>query len=172
MRKTHFLILIAVTLLFVFSSCATTNPDGSPKWTTHVPQSWRTYYATGYGKLSNVTNSRIRAESAAIDDIARWASVTVHTAVTNYTNDVGFEHTEVLEVFSHQVVDISLRGVVIEKSYIDKDGGVWVLASFSTKHLKEAYKEQVKKLEQQQNITQAEKMIHYLEVLLDKEAFQ
>jgi hypothetical protein len=86
-KRALFYTLVLLGILALFMGCATTNADGSPKWTTKVPSNWRTYYATGYGKLSNVQNSRMRAEALATDAVARWASVTVQASLTNYFED-------------------------------------------------------------------------------------
>jgi hypothetical protein len=88
-KRALFYTLVLLGILALFMGCATTNADGSPKWTTKVPSNWRTYYATGYGKLSNVQNSRMRAEALATDAVARWASVTVQASLTNYIYFIG-----------------------------------------------------------------------------------
>ncbi|MDD3823736.1 MAG: LPP20 family lipoprotein [Sphaerochaetaceae bacterium] len=163
------MVLVALVLL---AGCATTNADGSPKWTTDVPSHWRTYHAVGYGKLSNVQNSRMRAEAMATDAVARWASVTVQGALTNYFQDSGSsgnQNLEMLESISRQVVDISLRGIQVEEQYTDADGGVWVLVSFPVKNLKDAYKAQSLKLEREAQIGKADLLIEYLERELAKE---
>lgn len=165
------IILIALALLTVLG-CATTNSDGSPKWTTDPPSHWRTYYSVGYGKLSNVQNSRMRAESMALDGIARWASTTVQGALTNYFQDSGAsgeQSLEMMESISRQIVNISLRGAQVEEHWTAPDGGVWVLVSFPVKNLKDAYKEQSAALERDAEIQKAELLIEYLEQELAKE---
>ena len=169
MRMTVGLLLAAILLV---SGCATTNPDGSPVWTTTVPSHWRTYYAVGYGKLSNVQNSRMRAEAMAADAVARWAGVTVQGALTNYFQDSGSsgeQSLEMLESVSRQVVDISLRGIEVEKVYTAPDGGVWVLVSFPVKNLKDAYRAQSEKLEREAAVREARVLVEYLERELAKE---
>lgn len=162
-------LIVAMALLI--SSCATTNADGSPKWTTKAPSNWRTYYASGYGKLSNVHNSRLRAEANATDAIARWASVTVQSAVTNYFEDSENSkvNIDLLESISHQVVDITLRGIEVEKVWVALDGGVWVLSSFPIKNLKDAYRKQSEALEHKKEIASGEILIAYLEAELAKQ---
>lgn len=172
MKRTLALITVGtILLLLVGIGCATTNPDGSPKWTTSPPSNWRTYYASGYGKLSNVQNSRMRAEALAMDQVARWASTTVQGALTNYFQDSGTSGQQTLEMMeniSRQIVNISLRGAAVEEQWVDAEGGVWVLVSFPVKNLKDAYKEQSAALERKAEIQQAQLLIDYLELELEK----
>jgi hypothetical protein len=170
-RNVVFLIIASIILLLVSMGCATTNPDGSPKWTTDPPSNWRTYYSAGYGKLSNVQNSRMRAEALAMDGIARWASTTVQGALTNYFQDSGTsgeQSLEMMENISRQIVNISLRGAKVEEQYVDASGGVWVLVSFPVKNLKDAYKAQSEDLERKAEIQEAQVLIDYLELELEK----
>jgi|SRR5690554_1684846 hypothetical protein len=172
MKRTLVLIAVIVALLVLVGiGCTTTNPDGSPKWTTNPPSNWRTYYSSGYGKLSNVQNSRMRAEALAMDGVARWASTTVQGALTNYFQDSGTsgeQSLEMMENISRQVVNISLRGAVVEEQWVDPDGGVWVLVSFPVKNLKDAYKEQSAALERKAEIQKAQVLVDYLELELEK----
>ena len=168
-RKLVLVTILVIVALGVFVGCSTTNRDGSPKWTTNPPTHWRTYYAVGYGKLSNQHNSRMRAEAVALDIIARWTGTTVDSALTNYINDTGDESIEMMENISKQVVKISLRGAVIEEQWTAPDGGVYVLVSFPIKNLKEAYKEQSAALERDSEIKKSEILIEYLEKELAKE---
>lgn len=165
-------IILCAALIAVSIGCASTNPDGSPKWTTEVPSHWRTYYAVGYGKLSNVQNSRMRAEAMATDAVARWASVTVQGALTNYFQDSGSsgaQSLEMMESISRQVVDISLRGIQVEEQWVAPDGGVWVLVSFPVKNLKDAYKAQSLEMERESELAKAQQLIEYLDKELAKE---
>lgn len=165
MRKSTLIVLVVIFALLV--GCATTNRDGSPKWTTNPPTSWRTYYSSGYGKLSTYQTSLMRAEAMATEAIARRADVAIQSAVANYFEEAQEGSLDLLEAVSKIVVDISLRGVEIQKRWIDSEGGVWVLAAFPVKNLKEAYKEQSRKLEREAKISNAEKMIEYLEKVLE-----
>ena len=173
MKRNIVVLTMVITLVVVMGiSCTTTNADGSPKWTTNPPTHWRTYYAVGYGKLSNVQNSRMRAEAMAIDGIARWASTTVQGALTNYFQDAGTngnQSLEMLESISRQIVNISLRGTQVEEQWTAPDGGVWVLVSFPIKNLKQAYKEQSAALKRNAEIQKTELLVEYLEKELAKE---
>ncbi len=172
MRRTYILAILLVLLVLGISiGCSTTNADGSPTWTTNPPTHKRTYYAVGYGKLSNPHNSRMRAEAMALDIIARWTGTTVDSALTNYIKDTGADggSLDMMESMSKQVVKISLRGTQIEEQYTAPDGSVYVLVSFPIKNLKQAYKEQSAALERDNELKKAEILIEYLEKELEKE---
>ena len=171
-RNSTLATILLVLLLITVLGCSTTNSDGSPKWTTDPPSNWRTHYSAGYGKLSNVQNSRMRAESMAMDSIARWASTTVQGALTNYFQDTGTsggQSLETMENISRQIVDISLKGAQVEEQWVAPDGGVWVLVSFPVKNLKDAYKEQSAALDRDAETLKARLMVEYLEKELAKE---
>jgi hypothetical protein len=146
------------------------NPDGSPAWTTNPPSNRSTFYAVGYGKLSNYQNSLMRAESAASDRIARWVSTSVRGALNNYFQDSGTsgEQTlEMMESISSQIVSISIGGAQMEEQWIDPDGGVWVLYSYPKKNVKDAYARQAEELERRSEAYQAQVLIEYLEKQLE-----
>ncbi len=151
MRKFLF-ILLTLTILLV--SCATKSPylsdhpefseDGAPYWTVLTPVDKHRYYGVGMGQLSNPINSKMRAEAGARDEIARQVSVLVNTAIKNYSNEAGItENTQELTAFENislQVVNTTLRNVIIENTYQDpQTKAIWVIASFDKKYLKDAY---------------------------------
>ncbi len=162
-------VLIVLVLLVLLMGCATTNPDGSPKWTTNPPSNWRTYYAVGYGKMANEYTSRLKAEAAARDVIARWSGTTVKSALVNYVESYGEDYSiEMMEQISTQVVNISLKRTQIEKQWVAPDGGVYVLVSYPIKYLKEAYKEQSAAMVRDHELEKAKLLIEYLEKELEK----
>ena len=163
-----FAFFIAMVVLLV--GCSTTNDDGSPKWTTNVPYSRTTFYAVGYGKLSNQQNSLMRAEAQAKDRIARWISTTVQGALSNYFLDSGTsgEQTlEMMESISSQIVNVSLNGSRMEEQWADPNGGVWVLYSYPIKNLKEAYRLRSEELQRKSQAYQVELLLKYLDIQLD-----
>jgi len=165
------LVIAAAGVFFTTAGCASkVNPDGSPAWTTNPPSTRSTYYTVGYGKLSNMQNSLIRAESAAKDRLARWASTTVRGALTNYFQDSGesgSQTVEMMENISSQIVNISVNGARIEEQWIDPDGGVWVLLSYPVKNLKDAYQRQAEELERKSEAYQVQLLLDYLDIELD-----
>lgn len=105
-----------------------------PAWVNKMPKNAETYYAVGYGKMSNKPNSIMRAEADAKDQIARWVTTSVKTALTNYTSDSGSgdnrQVLEFMENISKQVADQSLSGVERDEVWVDAEGGVYVMCSF------------------------------------------
>lgn len=152
MKKFLFILLTSTILLI---SCATKSPyltdhpeyteDGAPYWTVLTPvDKWR-YYGVGMGQLSNPINSKMRAEAGARDEIARQVSILVNTAIKNYTNEAGMinntQELNAFETISLQVVNTTLRNVIIENTYQDPETkAIWVIASFEKKYLEDAYK--------------------------------
>ncbi len=154
MKRSVLLVLLACALVMV-TSCASTpeaNPDGSPYWTTHVPTSGSKFYGVGYGKLSTKYNSQLKAEAGARDAISRAVSTQMKSMLTNFETEaqnrgLSAEALGAFETISVQVVNLSLRGVVIEETWLDPDGAMWALASFPTKNLKDAIKSEQEALQ-------------------------
>ena len=77
MKKLFVVLVIAIML----ASCATEtditekNADGSPIWTTEVPQSNKYVYGVGSAKLSNQQNSRTAADANARADLSRKLTI-------------------------------------------------------------------------------------------------
>lgn len=116
-----------------------------PAWVNKIPKSAEMYFAVGYGKMSNKPNSIMRAEADAKDQIARWVTTSVKTALTNYTSDSGSgdnrQVLEFMENISKQVADQSLSGVERDEVWVDPEGGVYVLASFPKANVGKSFEE-------------------------------
>lgn len=115
-----FMFILSSLLIVVTAGCASKfNTDGSPAWTTNPPSNLTTFFAVGYGKLSNYQNSLGRAESSAKDRIASWASTSVRGALTNYFQDSGESGSQTLEMMesiSSQIVNVAINGAAMEES--------------------------------------------------------
>ena len=146
-KKTIAVLATVALVSAAFMSCASAPADKpvaskiigkegvpQPDWVNKPPKSADIYYVVGYGKMSNKQNSIMRAESDGRDQIARWVTVNVKNALTNYTNDAGSgDNKQVLdymENISKQVADQSLTGVERDDVWVDAEGGVKVLCSF------------------------------------------
>jgi len=164
-------LVVSVLVISIFTGCqSAVNPDGSPTWTAKVPLTTSIYYATGYGKLTNVQNSLMRAESLAKDRIGRWVSTKVQGALTNFFQDTGNsggQTVEMLENISRQIVDVSINEARLVEQWIAPDGGVWVLYSYPVKNLKDAYRLKSEELERQSEAVQAKMLLEYLETELE-----
>lgn len=166
-------VLLIMTILVIFASCKTPKDlDGTPRWTQEVPKSASFLYVTGYGKLSNVQTSLMRAEAMARDRIGRWASTKVRGALTNYFQDfesINGQSVEIMEIISSQIVNVSIQGSLVEEQWVTPEGGVWVLMSYPIKNLKEAYILRSQELERQNEANQTQRLIEYLERELERE---
>lgn len=142
--------------------------DGAPLWTIRTPQDSKgLHYGVGSAKQSSVQLSRVRAESAAKDAIARWAETAVDNSLVNYIQDGGesLKSRQMLEVFeslSVQTVGIALRGVEVVDSYQASDGTVWVMSSYPIKNLKEAYRLKSEELERDHEEVRTKILLDYL----------
>lgn len=136
------LILIALVLV---TSCATetdidaVNEDGSPIWTTIVPESNKFVYGIGRAKLSTEANSTNSAEANARADLARKLQSTIKEATTNYTIDTEGELRNAYEQITMQVVNFTIQGVKTEQHWTAPDGTVWALVSIEAKSLDDQY---------------------------------
>lgn len=176
MRK-MILILVVIMMVLMALGCRSTgglNKDGSPQWTIDPPKdSWGLHYGVGSAKQSTLQLSQLRAESAAKDDIARWAETTVDNSLVSYIQEAGEvmrtqQMLEVMEAMSVQTVSIALRGVNVVERYQAPDGTVWILSSYPIKNLKEAYRLKSEELERESQAIQAKLLMDYLDVELAK----
>ena len=156
--------LIIMTLVLLLASCATetdidaVNEDGSPVWTTVVPESNKYVYGVGRAKLSNNVNSTNSADAAARADLARKLQSTIKDATVNYTADSEGVLLNAYEQITMQVVDFTIQGVKTEQHWTAPDGTVWSLVSIEAKSLDDQYalaaNDYLNKIEEQKADTQ------------------
>ena len=139
------LLISIVLLLFVLSGCETgtdidaVNTDGSPIWTTEIPESNKYLYGVGRAKLTNPVNSENAAESSARADLARKIQTTIQEAQTSYTADSSGSVAEAYERITMETVNITMRNVRVEQNWTAPDGTVWSLVSFRLSNLDDLY---------------------------------
>lgn len=114
-----------------------------PDWVYKTPTADDRHFESGYGLMSNRRNSIKRAETEAKNKIAGWISTNVEEVVVTYLNDAGSigdrQALDAMEVISRQVAEATLVGVTTEDMWVDKDGGVWVLASIPLANIEYAF---------------------------------
>lgn len=138
-------LILALMALMLLASCATetdidaVNDDGSPIWTTIVPESNKFVYGVGRAKLSTEANSTNLAEANARADLARKLQSTIKEATTNYTIDTEGELRNAYEQITMQVVNFTIQGVKTEQHWTAPDGTVWALVSIEAKSLDDQY---------------------------------
>lgn len=178
MIKISKLLIISLISISLFNGCKSSSPylskhaeftkDGKPYWTELTPISKDRYYGVGSGQLSTRTNSKNRAESFARNEIARQISVQCDSSLIDYYNESGLESyresLDVLENFSIQVTNLTLRNVIIENNFYDeKTNTYWVIASYDKDNLKDAYQLEANNLKRK---------IEKYKVRVEKEKFE
>jgi len=125
-------ILICVILSILIVSCATkntditkTNKDGSPIWTSEIPQSSKFYYGVGSSKLTSQEMSQKAADSIARADIAKQVASTIKDATAIYSNT----ELSAFETVTVDTTNTTLNNIQITQRWTDSDGRVWSLAS-------------------------------------------
>ena len=140
--KVFSLMLLAVLML---ASCATgtditqKNNDGSPIWTTVIPESNKLLYGVGSAKFSTEKNSRDASYSAAVADLARKVSVRIQDASSAYSSDADSELLTAYENVRTLTVNVTLKGVKTVDRWKAEDGTVWTQVSLEAKRLPEIY---------------------------------
>lgn len=138
-----FSLMLFVALML--ASCATgtditqKNNDGSPIWTTTIPESNKLLYGVGSAKFSTDKNSSDASYSAAVTDLARKVSVRIQDASSAYSSDADSELLTAYENVRTLTVNITLKGVKTVERWKAEDGTVWTLVSLEAKRLPEIY---------------------------------
>ncbi len=148
--KKMLVVLVAVLLVLSLTGCASVQKDApppepektvvlgadgipQPDWVTKTVSSQDMHYESGYGKMSNKQNSIKRATVEAKNKIAEWVSTTVKEVIVTYVSDAGSgddrQTLDAMESISEQVAEATLSGVSTEETWVDAEGGVWVLCS-------------------------------------------
>ena len=144
MQKIKAFSLMLLTALML-ASCATgtditqKNNDGSPIWTTVIPESNKLLYGVGSAKFSTEKNSRDASYSAAVADLARKVSVRIQDASSAYSSDADSELLTAYENVRTLTVNVTLKGVKTVERWKAEDGTVWTLVSLEAKRLPEIY---------------------------------
>lgn len=144
MQKIKIVSLMLLVALML-ASCATgtditqKNNDGSPIWTTVIPESNKLLYGVGSAKFSTEKNSRDASYSAAVADLARKVSVRIQDASSAYSSDADSELLTAYENVRTLTVNVTLKGVKTVDRWKAEDGTVWTLVSLEAKRLPEIY---------------------------------
>ena len=144
MQKIKVFSLMLLTALML-ASCATgtditqKNNDGSPIWTTVIPESNKLLYGVGSAKFSTEKNSRDASYSAAVADLARKVSVRIQDASSAYSSDADSELLTAYENVRTLTVNVTLKGVKTVDRWKAEDGTVWTLVSLEAKRLPGIY---------------------------------
>ena len=145
------ILLFRISILFVLTSvvvlglvsCASfinkKNKDGSPIWTTEIPNNTKEYYGVGKARLSSDVNSEKASLANAIADLAGKFQVTVRECTAVYTSDAEQYIVDAYERILIMSTSFTLTEVTREQEWIAPDGTVWFLVSMKASHLKDLY---------------------------------
>lgn len=139
------MVSLMLFVALMLASCATgtditqKNNDGSPIWTTVIPESNKLLYGVGSAKFSTEKNSRDASYSAAVADLARKVSVRIQDASSAYSSDADSELLTAYENVRTLTVNVTLKGVKTVDRWKAEDGTVWTLVSLEAKRLPEIY---------------------------------
>lgn len=114
-----------------------------PEWVYKTVSAQDRHYESGYGKMSDQQNSIKRATVEAKNKMAEWVSTQVKEVIVTYVNDAGSgadrQALDAMEAISLQVAEATLSGVTTEETWIDAEGGVWVLCSIPLANIEENF---------------------------------
>jgi len=115
-----------------------------PDWVYNNVSTEDYYYATGYGKMSNRQTSIKKAQSEAKNAIASWVNSAVDEITFSYTNDSGSnDNRQVIDAFettARQRSQAILNGASQEATWVDQEGGVWILMSIPVANVEQQMK--------------------------------
>jgi len=150
MKKITFIMVLLLTIILV--SCVSVKPkynaDGSPIWTTNTPVSDDDYYyGVGSANLKLKQASSLRAEALAKQNITTQVSKDVVNSIEEYNSKNNLKDSMYFKNFSSEVSSFSINSAKVKETYIAKDGTTFILCELEKKTVKEAYKEEAKKIE-------------------------
>lgn len=135
--------LIAVLLVIILiAGCGSTKPPATtttpaskdiisaiPDWATNVPQDPNFIFANGTATSRDMQLAKDKASSSARMTIAKSVEVRMNGLSKRFQEEVGTaEDSQYLDMFtqaSKEVVDLTLTGVVTEKTKIMNEGGIF-----------------------------------------------
>ncbi len=133
-----FIVLVLVLSCTSAKNIEGTNSDGSPAWTQEIPKSSRYIYGVGKAKLSNKLTSQDAADRNANADLARNIQKRLEEGTANHVGSSS-SVANAYEKIIVQTVNLTLKGVVVEKRWLAPDETAWTLVSFNVKDLPELY---------------------------------
>ena len=114
-----------------------------PEWVYKTVSAQDRHYENGYGKMSDQQNSIKRATVEAKNKMAEWVSTQVKEVIVTYVNDAGSgadrQALDAMEAIRLQVAEATLSGVATEETWIDAEGGVWVLCSIPLANIEQNF---------------------------------
>jgi hypothetical protein len=140
------LVLALIAALAGLASCRSQKQEeminGLPSFVSNPPVADDALCGVGFGKQSTFEMSRTIAMTNARADIARQIETTIQATVVSYAQESGVDNTSqaitFAETVTREMTNTTLSGVVPVRLVPDKEGGVWVLLSYSRDNLRQA----------------------------------
>ena len=140
-------LLIVTFLLFNCSGNKVTHKKSDlPDWYLSTPSEEDFLYAVGEADGPDLGLTRVSAEAAARDDIARQISVKVNNMIQSSKQQVGSQSVSVQKSASNQVVSEIIQGCKIIERHIEPSNDmykVYALAKISLISVREDFKKQL-----------------------------
>jgi len=123
---------------------------GTPDWFLNPPQSTTVLYGTGTAKKQSLSLAKTTADNRAIEAVAQQVSTRVKSMFKDFMKETGVdtnsEYLELTEKTTKNIVNVTLKGVKIEKRAVGPDQAtVYSLASYPVAGINNAVAESIKK---------------------------
>lgn len=128
-KQTILNILTIITILLIVS-CSSTIPS----WYLNPPMSSDVFYGVGDANRPQMSLSKKVATARARDEVAQAVGVKVSTMLKDFMQASGIgENASALEFnesVSKHVAQVSMKGCVISKTFVAKDGTMYVMVEY------------------------------------------
>lgn len=114
-----------------------------PDFVLSPPKSESAIYGVGYAKMAHIDQSMAAAKTRARAEIAKQLETQIQSVLTDYFQQAGesqkAQNLQFVESITREITNKKLTNTVNEKTYADKEGGIWVLVSFSKQAAVDAF---------------------------------
>lgn len=123
-------VFLSIPIIFLIG-CASSIPD----WYLNPPMSDNVFYGVGDANRAQMALSKKVATARARDEVANAIEVKVSTMLKDFMQSSGIgEDASALEFnesVSKHVAQVSMKGCVVSKTHVAKDGTMYVLVEYS-----------------------------------------
>ena len=172
MNKKLWLVFGMLLLVVAAFSAGKKESVDLPDFVLNPPISEDALYGVGYAKSENLAQAMTVAKTRARADIARQLETQIQSAVTDYFQESGLaenkQNLNFVESISREVTNKKLKNTTVVKQYPTKDGGVWVMVSFSKKEALQAFEETANKFIRSDEAAYSEFKAREAAAMLDK----
>ena len=131
MKKIKLTVVLLITVLL--AGCS----SSIPKWYLEPPMSNDIFYGVGDANRPQQAMSKKVATARARDEIAQAVEVKVSTMINDFMDASGIGNDATAHEFnkavSKHVAQVALKGSVISKTFVAKDGSMYVMVEYPAK---------------------------------------